>query len=93
MVTLREFLESKGALDASGVKCSCPFHRDRHPSAYVNSDSIYCFTCGRSYSLNDFKIFGVTLDRENESNILSDIKGKELKGKGKDSVMFSFPWY
>lgn len=37
-------------------QCSCPFHgEDKHPSAriYVKTNSMYCFTCKKSYDVID----------------------------------------
>jgi DNA primase len=41
---------------------SCPFHTDRHPSARVYEDHLFCFTCGKSWDAIDLvqQTYGLT---------------------------------
>jgi hypothetical protein len=55
---LREYLDAKGfQINAKGLT-NCPFtehhnNGDKHPSAQVNQDFLYCFTAGRAYDIWD----------------------------------------
>ena len=93
-MTLRMFMEAKGFIRNGYSKCLCPFHTDRSPSAILNLNSVYCFTCGRSYSLYHFQqAFGVVLDRvtdEAASPCLSAINGKQSYSF--NQVLFSHPF-
>lgn len=89
---LRQWLEIRGFLRPGAVKCHCPFQpQDRHPSAIVNPSSLYCFSCGRLYTLWDFQqAFGVVLDEEPGpgSDQLARIKGGSRYSYG--DVLFSY---
>lgn len=37
-----------------GGMCSCPFHKDQHPSMKVFKDGFYCFSCGASGDIFTF---------------------------------------
>ena len=92
-MTLRQFLEAKGYVRPGYNKCICPFHGDRSPSAILNCNSMYCFSCSQLYSLWDFEQgFGVLLDRveEADSGYLSSIKGKQAYSY--NQVLFQFPF-
>ncbi len=55
-MTLREFGVSENYLVNLHVRNGrCPFHRDYKPSAYWNSNNIYCFTCSKTYSLSEIR--------------------------------------
>ena len=69
-MTLRQFLEAKGFARPGSNKCFCFAHDDRKPSAMINLNNIYCFSCGRVYSLRDFyDAFGVLLDQAPEEPV------------------------
>jgi hypothetical protein len=91
-VTLTQWLELRGYLRPGSNKAHCPFQaQDRNPSAIVNPNSIYCFSCSRRYSLWDFQqAFGVVLEEEPESgsNQLARIKGLSRYSYG--DVLFSY---
>ena len=72
-------MTAKGWARSGHNKCICPYHGDRSPSAILNPNSIYCFTCSRLYTLWDYsQAFGVVLDKvpEEESSCLNSVKGK-----------------
>ena len=87
-MTLRQFLEAKGFAHPGKDKCFCLWHADRKPSAYLNSNNIYCFSCGRVYGLRDFEeYFDVVLDRVPEES------GPQVKaGYSYNQVLFEFPF-
>ena len=92
-MVLRQFMEAKGYVWRGGNKCICPFHGDRSPSAILNLNSIYCFTCGRLYGLWDFQqAFSVVLDRvpEEDSACLDAINGKPSYQF--NQVLFTYPF-
>jgi hypothetical protein len=78
-MTLKQFMETKGWARPGSNKVVCPFHGDRNPSAYLNLNSIFCFSENRLYSLWDFQqAFDVVLDKEadGKSDILARLKGE-----------------
>lgn len=78
-MNLSEYMMARGWARPGVNKCICPFHGDRTPSAILNPNSIYCFSCSMLYTLWDFQQgFGVFLDRvsEEDSSYLNSIKGK-----------------
>jgi hypothetical protein len=90
-MTLSDFMVSRGWSRGGSTKVICPFHGDRHPSAIMNPNSIYCFSEGRLYTLWDFQqAFGVILDSVPEagSDQLSRIKG--VGGYSYNDVLFFY---
>jgi hypothetical protein len=72
-------MEMRGWVLPGSNKAICPFHGDRKPSAYLNLNSLYCFSESRLYGLWDFEqAFSVVLDREPDghSDVLAKIKGE-----------------
>lgn len=69
-MTLRQFLEGKGFARSGSNKCFCFAHDDRKPSAMINPNNIYCFSCGRTFGLRDFmEAFDVVLDEVPEEKV------------------------
>jgi len=91
-MTLADYMTAKGWARPGVGKCMCPFHNDRSPSAILNLNTIYCFTCGRAYTLWDFQqAFGVFLDRvPDDDAFLNSIKGKQSYFY--NQVLFEFPF-
>jgi DNA primase len=55
-MTLRKYLLSVRAIESvEQKKMFCPFHQDTKPSAYVNPNSIYCFSCARLFFLDELE--------------------------------------
>ncbi len=55
-MTLREFGVEAGYLVSLQIRNGrCPFHRDYKPSAYWNSNNIYCFTCSKAFYLTEIR--------------------------------------
>jgi hypothetical protein len=78
-MTLRQFMEMKRWVQPGNNKAVCPFHGDRKPSAYINANSVWCFSCNHLYSLWDFQqAFDVVLEREPDghSDMLARLKGE-----------------
>ena len=87
-MTLRQFLEAKGYAKPGKDKCFCNWHSDRKPSAFLNRNNIYCFSCCRVYSLHDFETsFGIVLDRVEEGSVGDSNAGWEYSG-----VLFEYPF-
>ena len=42
-------------VNRSGMAC-CPFHDDKNPSMKLNEEYFYCFGCGATGDVIDFKI-------------------------------------
>jgi len=73
---LAEYIKAKGLeLNSSGF-IHCPFHQDEHPSCKVNSDYLYCFSCGETGDI--FKtaaaLIGVPRDKEHFRQIAADVE-------------------
>ena len=86
-------MQARGWARPGSSKALCPYHGDRSASAIVNPNNIYCFACGRTYSLYDFQqAFGVVLDRVDEegSVFLDVLKGKA--GYTYNQVLFKYPF-
>ena len=49
-MTIEDLMDKEGFL-VHGRKCRCPSgtHQDNNPSAIINDDSVYCFSCHRRY--------------------------------------------
>lgn len=61
-ISMREILQQYGVQIGRNGMCSCPFHKDKHPSMKVYKDAAKCFSCGWYGD-----IFAFVMKAENES--------------------------
>ena len=75
---LKDYLISKGIDIRKNFKC--PFHSDNNPSAkyYEDSNTIYCYTCGKHFDI--FNLIGLDYNLDNKEAYK---KGFELFGNNK----------
>lgn len=59
---IRTVVEHYGIEIKRNNTCLCPFHNDRHPSAYVYPNAFHCFTCNLHYDVLGFvmALFGLS---------------------------------
>lgn len=65
-MTVYDLMSVRGFLHGGGKKCRCPsgYHADINPSAVVNDNSVYCFSCHKTYGIQFLeKKFGVRLEK------------------------------
>ena len=80
-MTVRELMIDKGYATGRGNKCRCPSgkHADTNPSAIMNNNNVYCFSCARAYGIKFLESkFNVTLDKEGEDIPSSSRKEKQV---------------
>ncbi len=91
-MTLREFGVSENYLVSLGVRNGrCPFHRDYKPSAYLNANNIYCFTCSKTYSLSEIRQrFNIQIAWAENSSLSAPPTFEESYGYKPFEVLFSY---
>jgi hypothetical protein len=73
---LAEYLEAKGITPDEQGLIRCLWHDDEKPSCKVNSEYLYCFSCGESGDIYKAAaaILDVPCDREHFREICTDIE-------------------
>jgi hypothetical protein len=67
------------------IKCPNPAHIDKRPSSHIyNNNRVYCFTCGKQYSVVDIIKFKKLDKRELLREIVSQYSREELEEVCKD---------
>ena len=72
-VTVREAAQMYGIeVNRSGMAC-CPFHDDKNPSMKLNEEYFYCFGCGATGDVIDFKK-ELLLPKKQKQIVLRDLE-------------------
>ncbi len=89
---LREFGVESGYLLNLQVRYGrCPFHTDYKPSAYWNSNNIYCFTCSKTFSFSEIRHrLGVQITWEEENLIPPALSFEKAYGYKPFQVLFQY---
>lgn len=69
---MRDVAERHGIHFNTHNRCSCPWHDDEHPSAYIKNNRFHCPVCGISYDMIDFVGHLFDLDFRGAVGRLSD---------------------